>query len=151
MIRPSGSGKKENWIRPLSARPTERTKIVMAVASVAQRLLRAKVTVGRNTLSLKWAKPLSSRARAGVTLYPSARRNECRRWPGRTRKHSTREAIITQITTKGISNNISPIMPPISIRGRKVAAVDSIAERTGANILRAPPSAASRLLSPLCR
>ena len=66
-------------------------------------------------------------------------------WPGSTRKHSIRLAMITAITTSGMVRMIEPMTSVISSSGRNAAIVVSAAQNTGVAMRRAPASAASVL------
>ena len=57
------------------------------------------------------------------------------------RKLSTRDARITQITTRGMANRMLPRGPPTSISGRNAAIVVNDDDSTGASIRRAPACA----------
>ena len=70
------------------------------------------------------------------------------RCPGNTRKDSTSDARMTQITMIGMVRRIEPMMPPISSSGINAAIVVSDEDTTGANMRRAPPSAALKGSSP---
>ena len=71
-----------------------------------------------------------------------------RRCPGSTRKDSTSDARMTQMTTIGMVRRIEPMIPPISSNGIKAAMVVSEEDTTGASIRRAPPSAELSASSP---
>ena len=61
------------------------------------------------------------------------------------------EAMITQITTSGMSNRILPMMPPTSISGMNAATVVSDEASTGASIRLAPSRAEARGAPPAWR
>jgi hypothetical protein len=76
--------------------------------------------------------------------------SELARCPGRMRKHSSRLATSTAITTIGSTAIIWPMVSPISRIGAKAASVVDIAAITGVNIMLTPFSAAVCGSSPIC-
>ena len=104
---------------------------------------------GRNIVSRNQSNP-----RFTVRLGKSYQRNlsPCASapamWCGKIKKHSTKEAIKTAITVKGISLIKSPNRPPIATRPKNAMTVVTVALNTGDAIRRAAFSAATIGASP---
>ena len=140
----SGEGNRWNASRSLRISPTASSRAASAQLSTVQGWPTAAVTRGRKTRSRKRSNPRSNVRRTAPGSFPEMRRNPWDRCPGRTRKLSTREARITQITTTGMSIRIVPSVPPTSSSGKNAAMVVSDDDSTGASIRRAPASAEAR-------
>ena len=143
----SGEGNRWNASRSPRTSPTLSSSAARAQLSTVQGWPTAAVTRGRKTRSRKRSNPRSSRRRNAPVSFPERRRNPWYRCPGRMRKLSTRDARITQTTTRGMANRMLPRAPPTSISGRNAAIVVIVVsddDRTGASIRRAPACADAR-------
>ena len=139
------SSKSKFRLSSIFSQPVSQTKSMMrnmpaAAATTRPRLAMACRTKGRKRSSRKWAKPASKRCRNRLGGRRAARSKACRKWPGRIRKHSIKEAAITTSMTKAISfTGASSAI----IKGEKAHSVVSEDATTGASMRAAPPRAAS--------